>query len=1025
MNYLFTFIISVCLSFSVFNQANAQQSPIKGSVTDASSGETLPGVSVLIKGTNQGTQTDVKGEFSLKAPGNATLVFSYMGYISKEVAVNNQTILNIQLEVSAQSLEQVVVVGYGVQKAKDLTAPIAVVKSEQITKSPTASPMSAIQGTVAGVQVVNTGEPGRAPSVRIRGVGTFNNSAAGDESRLAVTYGQPLYVVDGMLYDDINFLNNSDIQDMSILKDASASAIYGVRAANGVVIITTKKGTLNKPATVTYEGYYGMQKATNLLKMTNSAQYAQMIKESGASMGSINNSIALWGADANGYPKTNTNWFDEMLRTGAVQSHNLDVSGGTQKATYSFGFSYLDQEGIMNVKNDYERFNLKAKADYQATDFLKLGVNLIVSNSTQWIPNSNAFQSAFANPSIYPVYDNSETSKAYPIPFVDPSVLGMPEFFWNPMSVATYTNANQKENTNRIMPSFYGELSLLKNKLVLRSAYNKDLSYAKRRNYTPQYYLGGSHLRNTSELRKENNDYLNYVWDNTLTYRDNYKKHNYSAMLGISAREDTWKQEWIQAQNVPYGGDEYFYIHNGNTTGREMDDNGYRYRGLSYFGRITYDYDGRYLLSATMRADGNSKYHYKWGYFPSIGLGWVATREDFMQNQKVFDFMKLRASWGQLGNDKVAASSGFSTANPANSGVFGNTREPGYGLMPYYSWLKWEVVEEFDLGFDTKMLDSRLSFEFDYYHRLTKNAVINNRVPLVPELILKNNGKILNTGIEVTTGWTDKIGTNFNYFANLNLSTLKNEIRDLAGQANIRGGSSEYPRISMVGESINAFYGYQQAGVYQNQAEIDNDPVAKKLNETAPGTIKPGYLKFVDQNGDNVLDANDRVILGSYLPKFTYGFNFGFSYKSFDFATTLQGQTGATMQNLKRTQRRFQSTLNFDEAQFNNRWTGEGTSNLYPSAAGIIDPWNNQSSSFFVESANYFRIQNIQAGYTIDNRLIKGLKKGSARIYVTAERPFTSFSANTFSPEVAHNQGEDIYVYPISALYTFGIKLTY
>lgn len=1013
MKRLLAFIFAVCLGFI---QVRAQQTTVTGKVTNAATGEALPSVSILVKGTNLGTQTDDKGEFSIKAANNAVLAFNSIGYEGQEISVNGKSVINVKLKATSKELDQVVVVGYGIQKSKDLTAPISVVKGDQIAKSPTASPMAAIQGTVPGVQVVNSGAPGSAPTVTIRGVGSFDNTKQG-----------PLYVVDGMLFDDINFLNNSDIQEMSILKDASACAIYGVRAANGVVLITTKKGMTNRPATITYDGYVGAQKATNMLKMANSAEYAQMMREIGdvSLLGPIDASIKLWGADANGNPAANTNWYKQMTKTAFVQNHNLDISGGTQKSAYSFGLSYLDQNGIMNVNNEYTRFNLRGKIDCNVYDFLKIGGSVIVSSSNQGIPYNNAFGSAFANPSIYPVYDYTKNPISTPIAFTDPNQIGLDQYFWNPMSVATY-NSDKKEHVNRILPSIYTEVSLLKNKLIFRSAYSKDLSFAERREFTPQFYMGAGHQQSTSLLVKENNNNDNYVWDNTLTFKDHFSKHNYSAMAGMSSRQEKWSKINAQANNVPAGADEYYYIDNGNASGRKVTDDGSRYRGLSYFGRVTYDYDGRYLLSATMRADGTSKYQEKWGYFPSVGLGWVMTRENFMQKQKVFDFLKVRGSWGLLGNDKIQPSDGFNPITTDNSAVMGNTRIPGFTSDPLYSYLKWEVVDETDIGLDAKFLQNRLSFSFDYYHRMTNNAVISAPVANTKQNLLQNCGKMLNSGVEGSIGWNDRIGNNFSYFVNGNFTTLKNVVKSLNGQPSIIT-TDDYPTITAVGLPISSFFGYQVAGVYQTQAEVDNDPVAKANNAALPandpGIIKPGYLKFVDQNHDGVIDAKDRVALGSYLPKFTYGLNFGGSYNAFDFSVTLQGVTGAKVENLKRAARGKQAALNYDEAQVTKRWTGEGTSNSYPSAAGSVNPWNNVPSSFFVENASYFRIQNIQLGYTIDNRLIKSLKKGSVRVYATTERPFTFFKSNGFTPEVA--QGKDNYVYPVSALYTFGIKLTY
>ena len=395
----------------------AQNLTVTGVVTEKATGYPAIGVSVLVKGTTNGTITSMDGDYTLSnVPKNATLVFSYVGMTTQEVPVNGQTVVNVLMSEDTQNLEEVVVIGYGTSKAKDLTAPIAVIKADEITKHATSSPMSALQGKVPGVQITNSGQPGSGPSVRIRGIGSMN------------TDSQPLYVVDGMFFDNIDFLNNSDIQDLSILKDASAASIYGVRAANGVVLVTTKKGALNRPATVTYDGYVGFQKATNVLKMANSEQYATMISEMGNEtlQAVVNNAKNVWGT------LPNTNWYDEILHTALTHNHSLDISGGTEKATYSVGTSYLYQDGILDSKNDYSRFNLRTKADYKAFDWLKVGANVVLSNSTQNLPNGEVWLAAFRTPGIIPVYDENSSLNPYPTKYGSPAQIGLSEYYYNP-----------------------------------------------------------------------------------------------------------------------------------------------------------------------------------------------------------------------------------------------------------------------------------------------------------------------------------------------------------------------------------------------------------------------------------------------------------------------------------------------------------------------------------------------------------------------------------------------------------------
>lgn len=995
----------------------AQNLTVTGVVTEKGTGYPAIGVSVLVKGTTNGTITSMDGDYTLtNVPRNATLVFSYVGMLTQEVPVNGQAKINVLLSEDTQNLEEVVVIGYGTSKAKDLTAPIVTIKSDEITKHATTSPMGALQGKVAGVQITNNGQPGAGPSVRIRGIGSMNDNS------------QPLYVVDGMFFDNIDFLNNNDIEDLSILKDASAASIYGVRAANGVVLVTTKKGALNRPATITYDGYVGFQKATNVLKMANSEQYATMAREIGDEklQNVIAKSTENWGT------MPNTNWYDEILHTAMMHNHSLDISGGTEKATYSIGGSYLYQDGILDAKNDYSRFNLRTKVDYKAFNWLKVGANVVFSNSTQNLPNSAVWLGAFRTPSLIPVYDEKNPLGAYPVNYASPAQVGLTEFFGNPMATADYYDSKGK--TLRILPSFYAQIDFLpENKLFFKTAYSQDINIIQNRTYTPAYLVGGTQVVSTPKLKKLNDIYHSWILDNTLTYTDKFGDHGLTVMLGNSVREENFRNLWGEATGVPGGHEEYYYLNQGNSDGRTTSDNGTTYRGVSWFGRLSYDYKGKYLLSATMRADGSSKYQQKWGYFPSVGAAWNITEEDFMKDQKWVDYMKIRASWGKLGNDKIKASDGFAsiTQDKETSGIFGNSVLPGYTNLVYFSYLGWEVVNETNVGLDFRTLNSRLTIEADWYYRLTQNAVINAPLPMTSTSLMGNNGEILNTGVELSVNWSDKIGKDFSYFIGANITSLHNEVTDLNGLSYLYGGSAEFRTISKVGGELNAYYGHDIAGVYQNDAEIAADPIAVKNG------LKPGDFRYVDQNNDGAIDDKDRVVLGSYIPNFSYGINMGFSYKNFDFSMVMQGLTGNEIVNRKRGDRRWHSELNYDADQVVNRWTGEGSTSSYPSAAGSINPWNiAKFNSFYVEDGSYFRIQNVQVAYTFPKKDFGKFKMPSVRLSLTADRPLTIFKANSFSPELtgvknedgtmpSSSYGFDEQVYPLSSSYTLGLRIIY
>lgn len=988
----------------------AQTLSVRGTVADKE-GWPLPGVTIKVEGTSQAAVTDINGEYSLpNVASGATLEFTYVGM--KTLRTKASAEMKVTLEDDFKNLDDVVVIGYGSSKAKDLTSPISVIKAEQLTSTPSTSAMTALQGKVSGVNVISSGTPGAGPTVRIRGAGSFANSA-------------PLYVVDGMFYDDINFLDNNDIQEMSILKDASAAAIYGVRAANGVVIITTKKGMKNQKAKITYDGYVGVQQATNVLKMANSQQYATMLMEANkdAYASVMKASIDHYGgsyADADFHNWTygsNTDWYSELLRPALITNHSVGISGGGEKATYSLGTSYMHQDGIMDTDNKYDRMNFRAAVDYDATDWLKVGFSGVFSRSKQVLPNNAAWQVAFNAPGIYPVYDNENTN-ATPEKFASPGTIGFTNNFYNPVATAHYYNS--RNQIRQFLINLYAQFNIIQDKLWFKTNINYNYQSIDGRTFTPTYYVSSWQQQTASNLTKSTTTYDNHIWDNTLTFKDSKGKHNYGAMLGMSMREENYRLLSGTAPNVPEGKEEYLYLNKGDSKGVTLSDGGTTYRGLSYFARLNYDYANKYYLMFTMRADGSSKYQEQWGYFPSVGASWVVTEEPWMKGLKAIEYLKLRASWGKLGNDHVAASDGFANISTGNgaSGVFGKTIFPGYQNNSYFSWLQWELVEEINAGFNLSTLQSRLNIDADYFHRMTNHAVISPRLPFSNDVLAGNYGKILNEGFDLSLNWNDRIGKDFKYNIGANLSFLWNEVKDLGGKSIVKGGKT----VNIVGEQMNSFYGYKVVGVYQTPEEVAADPVA-----VANG-LEPGDLKYEDLNHDNVIDGNDRQVLGAYIPNFTYGLNLGFEWKRLDFMLTTYGQTGAQMYNRKRALRYAQSNYNFDQAQYEDRWTGAGSTNTSPSAKALIKGWNvsdQRVNSYFVESADYFRVQNVTLGYTLKNLSIGSYTLPSLRFSVTADRPLTLFSAHAFTPELSDAEGWDTEVYPLTSTYTFGIQIQF
>ncbi len=1003
---ILTFLLALLISPAVmFAQATKT---VKGTVIDQDN-QPVIGATVKVNGTTISTATDFDGCYELKnVPENAVISYSFIGMKSKDVRLDGRSTVNVTLLEDTQNLEEVVVIGYGAAKAKDLTAPIEVVKGEELIVQPTSSPMAALQGKVPGVNIVNSGTPGAGPKVTIRGNGSF-----GDTS--------PLYVVDGMFYDNIDFLNNADIQEMSVLKDASASAIYGVRAANGVVIITTKKGRRNQGAQITYNGYVGIQKATNVLEMCNSHEYATMLMEANpdAYRHMFEKSIAEFGGDMETLTfNADTNWYDEMLRTAVITNHSLNISGGSNNAIYSVGMSYLSQDGIMDVENYYRRMNFRASLDFDATSWLKVGFNGVFSNSQQQLPNNAAWQKAFNTPSILPVYDERRGDDVFPTKYADPSQVGLNNNFYNPVAFADYYDS--RNDNYQVLSNFYAQLNIIPDRLNIRTSYSYDYSAIRGNTFLPTYYVGQNQQRNTTQLTKTDSNYNKWIWDNTATYNQRWDAHSFTGMLGVSMRQERYNMLSGTATNVPEGADEWKYLVLGNKEGSTVTDDGWRYRGLSYFTRLNYSFDDRYMLMFTFRADGSSKYNDKWGYFPSVGAAWTITNEEFMADQKTFDYLKLRASWGKLGNDKIAASAGFANVKVVQA-VFGtNNPLDGYKNTSNFSWLGWEVVNETNVGLSLATLRNRLSADIDWYYRMTENAVISPMIPMTTNTIAGNYGEVLNSGVDLSLNWNDKINKDFSYNIGFNLGWLHNEVKSLKGDLNyIKDGGKV---VQMVGEKMNSYYGYKVVGIYQTAEECANDPIAVANN------LQPGDFKYQDVNGDDKIDGQDKQVLGSYIPDITYGFNLGFQYKNFDFALSTYGQAGGELWNRKRALRYAQSDYNFDKAQFENRWTGAGSTNEHPSAAALIRTWNvsdSNNASYFVEKSNYFRIQNITLGYSFKNIKMGNYTMPGIRLTLTADRPFTTFKCNSFTPELSDAAGWDTEVYPLTATYTFGVQIDF
>ncbi|HVW97643.1 MAG TPA: TonB-dependent receptor [Mucilaginibacter sp.] len=1005
MKRIFTISGLVLLCFLFVNAAFAQDITVKGKVTDASTGETLIGVSVVLKGTTTGTQTDVNGAFVLNAPSNATIRFSYIGYATQEVAVNGQSNLDIRLQPSANELAQVVVVGYGTQRKLDVTGSVATVKGSDISKQSSTNAISALQGKVSGLQVTNSGSPGASPQVTIRGLGTiYGNTGV-------------LYVVDGVWYSDISFLNPSDIDNISVLKDASSTSIYGLRAANGVILVTTKKGKKGT-VTVNYDGYAGWQTVTNPVKMANATQYATLINE----LYNVNNTTPLLFSDPSKFG-TGTDWYGQILRDAFKMNHNISINGGTDKSTYNFSLGYLDQDGLVK-NNNYKRYTARFANDYTPIKNLKLGyvVGGLFSQSRD--ADGGIFHQLYGAAPVVPVYyaDGS---------YGDPSDFNLGGGNnYNPQATLDFYNHNSKNYD--FTGNAYAELKFLQH-FTFKTTFGGEIGQAESTGYSPVYKATLAQQSTTSTLSIGRSDTRNWIAENTLTYDNTFGDHKVTVLAGQTAQR--YKSYFINATalNVPNSSEGDHYLSLGDVAGRNVSDGGSLTTAVSYFGRVNYSFKDKYLLNASLRADAGSQFYgsHLWAYLPSVGAGWVISNEDFMKDQNFFSSLKLRGSWGKVGNAGVPINPTtlVVSQDPSYTAIFGADQTAHTGASVVSVVPPAILVERgvgTDIGLEGSVLNDQLSFEADFYNRTTENAIF--AIPILASVgtasgtIIGNQANIRNRGFEFSATYRSHSSGDFNYSVGGNFTINNNKVTQVTSGKNpiYAGGNGiangALATRTVVGEPIGEFYGYKVAGIFQNQSEITG---------SAQPNARPGDFKYQDMNGDNIIDGKDRVDLGNPNPKYTYGINTSFNYKNFDLLLDFQGVAGVSVYNANTAFR--YGNENFTEDFFNNRWHGDGTSNTYPSAA-VGSTANAAPNSFYVESGAYFRIRTAQLGYTLPTSILSKWKMQKVRLFANAENPLNVFKYKGFSPEVGGsptNAGIDANVYPLSATYTFGVNVTF
>ncbi|MDB5286573.1 MAG: SusC/RagA family TonB-linked outer membrane protein [Mucilaginibacter sp.] len=997
MKRISTHLGLMLLFFFFVNTAIAQDVAVKGKVTDAATGESLIGVSVGEKGTANGVQTDVNGTYSISVPANATLTFSYIGYSAQTLPVNGQTTLNVQLRAEANELQQVVVIGYGTQRKRDVTGAVASVNGDQLTKQPVQTPTQALQGKVAGVQVLSSGQPNSAPILRIRGTGS------------ALAGANPLYVVDGVLTDDIRNINNADIVSVDVLKDASA-AIYGVRGANGVVIITTKKGK-SGPAIVSYDANVGFREIASQIQLANRQQYVDYLSVASPTKIASDDKSPLT------IPGT-TNWADAVSRKGFYTNHNISVAGGGDKSTYFISANYYDEDGVIKT-NNFQRFTIRANNDVKISDKLRFSDQLSLSRGAERAVDigaiyGNVYRAAPIVPSILNgKYGNTSAW----------SNIG------NPLLQLDKTN-NFTLN-NRVQGNVAVDYNPVK-WLTFHSAFNLDARFNNQKNYSYQFDAdgntftvgGGNQRQPNSSLFVQNDNSYQYQWDNTLTYDKEFGKSRLTVLGGFVTEK--LRSNFLNGTriDVPANPNQWF-LNTGNPDVSATDFNsGDLATRESFVGRVNYAYDNKYLASASVRRDGSSRFQQKWGTFYTVGAGWVISEENFVKGG-IFNNLKLRASYGQLGNDNIPSNLFIITGVPYQPYYFNGTLTPGTIINEIKDQnLKWETTNQLDIGLDFAFLNNRLSGEFDYYNKKVKDAVTPVTLPGIlgdpDNRFITNAASYRNKGIEFGLRWRDKASEHLSYSVGANISYNKNTVIGLNGGQALTAGGANGQTINRTdnGQPIASYYVLKATGIFQNAAEV----AAAPTNTFEANHV--GGLKYQDVNGDNKIDANDRIYAGSYQPKYFGGFNLGVNYYSFDLSADFYGNWGNKIYNGKKNARG-SANDNIEASYANSRFTPTNPSSTNPDVISQSTP----PSTYFIESGAFLRLNNLTLGYTVPTNMLKRAGISKLRMYLTSQNLFTAKRYSGQSPELFNtdilSQGVDATNYPVTRTFAFGVNVQF
>ena len=1030
---LFLSTVFLLVNFTILAQENIA---VSGTVSD-DTGQPLPGASVFVKGTTAGTQTDFDGNYLLEnVPTNATLIYSYIGFTRQEVEVNSRNTINISLKEDAQALDEVVVVGYGQQKRSDITGAVVSIKSEEITKQPALTAAQAIQGKVAGVNIIANDAPGSTPTVIVRGLGTAQGGR------------EPFYVVDGQPLQDIRSINPADIESIEFLKGASYANIYGIRAANGVILITTKRGKEGK-ATFNFDTFYGMRTVLNQVEVANADQYIQYFNEESAAVG---------GFLLQPNQRYDTNWYDELLQTGTITSNNFSVSGANENIDYFLSYNFFEEEGVL-ADNKYNRGNIRSNNTFHLfDDKFRIIQNLNVTYTNESPKPFGAFTTAYTQSPLVPVfYDNGRFGQNFVnqntgivgFEAAEGESVGRLSSRGNPVSDVFF--ADQQINTTTLQGQIATETDITDH-LTFTGRFGATKFFSKNNNFNPikarwlnadprrteeQFEDGRSDLDGDGIISTEfaNNsfnvidaEFFRWNLEGFLTYENSFGNHNLSTTVGVS-RENFGGREEVEAQAF-----DVFEQPRLRSIGRRTSsffDNTVDQRFnqstnlQSYFARLEYDFSEKYFIRAVIRRDGTSNFVTNENFFdefPAVSVGWTITEENFLKENSTINFLKIFAGWGQLGNANVPFNAQQVNTN-AGSGnqnyVFGPNQDLVFGasfgspVLP----LQWEVTEEYEAGIDFALFNRKLSGTATYYNRRNTNAIINVQNILNSSAegnFLAQAAEVSNTGFEVLVNWRDRIGEDFSYNFGFNFSTNDNRVENvIPGFDGEVGGSLNNGQITkrlQEGQPIFAWWLLEADGVWQTQDEIDNNP--------SVGNAAPGHLRYVDQNGDGTIDDRDKRFFGNYIPTFNYGVNIGATYKNLDFSIDGFGLGGNNIYNGLANTRLGGENITVET--FNNRWTGPGSTNSAPGADRDA-----LASSYYLEKGDFFRINNITLGYTINQ--IGFLNR--ARLYLTAQNPFMFTNYSGFTPEIngdgVPNQstGIELSAYPTTRTFLFGLNL--